>query len=38
VAIDPLSPEVACEEKPVPETPADPIKKALCEAARRVPR
>lgn len=38
VAQDPLSPEVACEEKAAPETPADPIKKALCEAARRVPR
>ena len=38
VASDPLSPEVACEEKVAPETPADPIKKALCEAARRVPR
>lgn len=38
VAIDPLSAEVACEEKVAPETPADPIKKALCEAARRVPR
>jgi len=38
VALDPLSAEVACEEKAAPETPADPIKKALCEAARRVPR
>lgn len=38
VALDPLSPEVACEEKPLSDTPADPIKKALCEAARRVPR
>ncbi len=38
VAQDPLSPEVACEEKPAPETPSDPIKKALCEAARRIPR
>lgn len=35
---DPLSSEVACEEKPAPATPADPLKKALCEAARRVPR
>lgn len=38
VAQDPLSPEVACEEKQAPETPSDPIKKALCEAARRIPR
>ena len=38
LALDPLSPEVACEEKLAPETPADPLKKALCEAARRVPR
>jgi len=38
LANDPMSPEVACEEKRAPETPADPIKKALCEAARRVPR
>lgn len=38
VASDPLNPDVACEEKAAPETPADPIKKALCEAARRVPR
>jgi hypothetical protein len=38
VALDPLNPDVACEEKAYPETPADPIKKALCEAARRVPR
>ena len=38
VALDPLSADVACEEKTAPATPADPIKKALCEAARRVPR
>jgi hypothetical protein len=38
LSLDPLGPEVACEEKAAPETPADPIKKALCEAARRVPR
>jgi hypothetical protein len=38
IAQDPLGAEVACEEKHAPETPADPLKKALCEAARRVPR
>jgi hypothetical protein len=38
LANDPLNPDVACEEKLAPETPADPIHKALCEAARRVPR
>ena len=38
LALDPLSPEVACEEKVSPETPTDPLRKALCEAARRVPR
>lgn len=38
IAQDPLAPEVACEEKAAPETPADPLKKALCEAARRIPR
>lgn len=38
IALDPLSPEVACEEKAPPETPSDPLRKALCEAARRVPR
>ncbi|WP_437755788.1 hypothetical protein [Sorangium sp. So ce1389] len=35
VALDPLSPEVACEEKLPPELPADPVRSALCEAARR---
>ncbi len=38
LAHDPLNPDVACEEKAAPETPADPLKKLLCEAARRVPR
>lgn len=38
VANDPMNPDVACEEKLAPETPGDLIKKALCEAARRVPR
>ncbi|WP_437689316.1 hypothetical protein [Sorangium sp. So ce176] len=34
-ALDPLSPEVACEEKLPPELPGDPVRSALCEAARR---
>lgn len=38
VALDPLEPSVACEEKAAPELPADPIRAALCEAARRVPK
>jgi hypothetical protein len=38
VALDPLDPPVACEEKAAPELPADPIRAALCEAARRVPK
>ncbi len=38
VALDPLDPWVACEEKASPDLPADPLRAALCEAARRVPR
>jgi hypothetical protein len=38
IALDPLDPWVACEEKTAPEAPADPFRKALCEAARRVPQ
>jgi hypothetical protein len=38
VALDPLDPWVACEEKAAPELPADPRRAALCEAARRVPK
>jgi len=38
VAHDPLDASVACEEKASPELPNDPIRAALCEAARRVPR
>lgn len=37
VALDPLNPQVACEEKAAPELPSDPIRAALCAAARRVP-
>jgi len=38
IALDPLEPAVACEEKSSPELPKDAIRAALCEAARRVPR
>lgn len=38
VALDPLDPWVACEEKAAPELPRDPLRKAICEAARRAPR
>jgi hypothetical protein len=37
IALDPLSPDVACEEKLPPELPGDPGRAALCEAARRTP-
>jgi hypothetical protein len=37
VALDPLTPGVACEEKTAPELPIDAIRRALCEAARRAP-
>ncbi len=38
LARDPLEPSVACEEKKPPELPADPVRAAVCQAARRVPR
>lgn len=38
LALDPLDPWVACQEKAAPEIPKDPIHAAICEAARRVPR
>jgi hypothetical protein len=38
IALDPLTPEISCEEKTAPALPKDPIRAALCEAARRVPR
>jgi hypothetical protein len=34
-ALDPLDPDVACEEKLPPDLPGDPLRSALCEAARR---
>jgi hypothetical protein len=37
-ALDPLDRDVGCEEKAPPEIPADPIRAAICEAARRAPR
>ncbi len=38
IAIDPLDADVACEEKGAPELPENLLRRALCEAARRVPR
>jgi hypothetical protein len=38
IAQDPLDRDVGCEEKAAPELPKDPLRAALCEAARRVPR
>jgi hypothetical protein len=38
IALDPLDREVGCEEKAAPDLPKDPIRAAICEAARRVPR
>jgi hypothetical protein len=38
ISLDPLDRDVGCEEKAAPELPKDPIRAALCEAARRVPR
>lgn len=38
LALDPLEPLVACEEKGPPELPKDPLRAAICEAARRVPK
>ncbi len=38
VALDPLDPWVACEEKASPDLPTEPLRAALCEATRRVPK
>jgi hypothetical protein len=38
VGLDPLNPNVACEELASPALPGDAIRAALCEAARRIPR
>jgi glutaredoxin len=38
IALDPLDANVACEEKTAPEAPKDPLRAALCAAARAVPR
>ena len=38
ISLDPLDPWVACEEKATPDLPRDPIRKAICETARRAPR
>jgi hypothetical protein len=37
IALDPVTPQVTCEEKTAPELPADPLRAALCEMARRMP-
>lgn len=38
IALDPFDPAIACEEKLPPELPGDPLRAALCEASRRIPR
>ena len=38
IALDPFDPFVSCEEKAPPELPADPLRRALCEMARRAPQ
>jgi hypothetical protein len=38
LALDPLDPFVSCEEKLAPELPQNPLRAAICEAARRAPR
>jgi hypothetical protein len=38
ISLDPLDRDVACEEKTAPEAPADLLRAAICEAARRAPR
>jgi hypothetical protein len=38
ISLDPLDRDVGCEEKTAPEAPRDPLRAAICEAARRAPR
>jgi hypothetical protein len=38
LARDPLSIEIACEEKPDDQRPSDPDRAAICDMARRAPR
>jgi hypothetical protein len=38
ISLDPMEPLVACEEKPAPDLPKDPLRAAICEMARRVPK
>lgn len=38
ISLDPMEPLVACEEKPAPELPKDPLRAAICEMARRAPK
>ncbi|MBL9025367.1 MAG: tetratricopeptide repeat protein [Myxococcales bacterium] len=38
VGLAPYDPDITCEEKAPPELPADPVGRALCQAAREKPR
>jgi hypothetical protein len=38
LSLDPMEPLVACEEKVAPAMPKDPLRAAICEMARLVPR
>lgn len=38
IAQDPFDPWAGCQEKAPPELPTDPIRKAICEMARRAPQ
>ncbi|EYF06228.1 peptidase MA family metallohydrolase [Chondromyces apiculatus] len=38
VGLNPLDPDIACEEKPAPALPADAVRAGICETARRAPR
>lgn len=37
LSLDPLDPAVACEERPAGQWPEDELRRAICEAARRIP-
>jgi len=37
IALDSVTSQVTCEEKPAPELPGDPLRKALCEMSRKMP-
>ena len=38
LALDPLDRDAGCEEKAAPDGPKDPLRAAICAAARRAPR